>query len=190
MGYYKRFSGLSQRAYKKEFGGNQPVEIEFAGVDELMEILQKLPLKFAKKPLVATLKKGTNEFNKALRKNTPSNLSELKKIIKTRAGKGNQISVKAGFFHGLATVTTRSGQEWDPYYLLYWSNYGTLKNRHSGHSFDRGRKAISSNWNGGIRPKLFVESSWAQSQTRAQDKINSEFQSITERYLNKHKVSA
>lgn len=184
MGYWKQFSGSAggRRAAK-----NSPIVAEIRGDEELQEIFEKMPARYAKKPVTATFRKGANEYNRALKANIPSSMSSLKKLVKVKVAKRG-ITVIAGAFANVGTVTTRRGKEFDAFFLLYWSNYGTLQNRHAAHRFDRPRKRISAAWKGGIRPQLFAERAWETSKDRAMDTINNEIESETLKFLNKYKV--
>jgi len=175
--------------YKKYASKAAPVTIEFSGVEELQQIFEKLPEKYAKKPVTATFRKGGNIYNKTLRQNLPPRMSQLKKLIKSKAGKGKSASLISGAWANMGTVTKSNGKEFDAFYILYWSNYGTLSNRQPGHKFDRARRAVSSSWGGGVRPQLFAEKAWEQSKDQVETVINDELENETLKFLNKYKVT-
>lgn len=155
-------------------------EIEFDGTESLDEIFEKLPAKYAKKPVVSTFRKGARIFTRTLRRNTPRDTGETRKGIGVKAGRGSRnLSISVGF---------RGGKYISAYMKAYWQNYGTLNNRASSHSFQRGRRAISSNWKGGIKPKFFVEKSWEGTQQQVQQTIESELENETVKFLKKKAV--
>jgi len=153
-------------------------EVEFDGTENIDQILQKLPAKYAKKPVISTFRKGARIFTKTLRRNTPRDSGETKKAIGVKAGKGkNNASIKVGF---------RGGKYLPAYMKAYWHNYGTLENRDPSHKFQKGRRSVSSHWSGGIQPKHFVEESWESTQDKVQDKIEQELENETVKFLQKH----
>jgi hypothetical protein len=153
-------------------------EIEFDGTESLDRIFEKLPAKYAKKPVIATFRKGARVFIRTLRSNTPSASGETKKGIGVKAGKGrNNISISVGF---------RGGKYMPAYQKAFWQNYGTLANRDASHSFQRGRRSVSSKWKGGIQPKRFVERSWQNTQDKVRQIIESELENETVKFLQKH----
>lgn len=184
MGYWKQFSGTRGGKAASKRG---PIYAEISGDDELQQIFEKMPARYAKKPVTATFRKGANEYNRALKANMPGSMSAMKKLVKVKVSKRG-ISVIAGAFANVGTYTKSNGQQFDAFYLLYWSNYGTLANRHPAHKFDRPRKRISANWQGGIKPQLFAERAWEQSKDRAMDVINDEIEAETMKFLNKYEV--
>jgi len=155
-------------------------ELEFTGAESLEDIFEKLPAKYAKKPMVSTFRKGARIFTRTLRKNTPKDTGETRKGIGVKAGRGSRnLSISVGF---------RGGKHMSAYMKAYWQNYGTLNNRAASHSFQRGRRTVSSNWKGGIRPKFFVERSWESTQDQVQQTIENELEAETVKFLQKHAV--
>ena len=154
-------------------------EFDIKGTDSIEKILQGLPQKYAKRPMVATFRKGARIFTKELRQNTPKATGETRKAIKVKAQRG--IGITAGF----------SGQSsyLPGYFKALWANYGTLENRDSSHTFSRARKAKTSSWSGGIKAQKFVERSWDNTKKQVQDTINKELKTETLKFLNKYKVN-
>jgi HK97 gp10 family phage protein len=158
------------------------VELEFSGIDNLNEIFEKLPGKYAKKPVVATLRKAANIFIRKLRANSPKKTGETKKAIRVKSGRG--ISISAGFF----ASGNRNPKEVTPFFKAYWKNYGTLSNRSLAHKFVKQRKPATKNWKGGIRATGFVEESWEQTKDQVQQVIETDLKTETEKFLNKYAV--
>ena len=157
---------------------SEPITVEFTGVENLDQIFEKLPQKYAKKPVIAAMKKGASIFTKDLRLNTPKKSGVTRRAIGVKAGKGTTITV--GF---------RTGGSYMPaWFKAYWSNYGTLENRDSSHSFVKGRLPKSRSWNGGIRPLRFVEASWNRTQGRVEKTIMDNLKSETDKLLDKYTV--
>lgn len=155
-------------------------ELKFDGTESLEQIFEQLPDKYAKKPMVSTFRKGARVFTRTLRRNTPKETGETRKAIGVKVGKGSRnLSIAVGF---------RGGKYYSNYMKAYWQNYGTLANRAGSHSFQRGRRTISSNWKGGIRPKFFVERSWENTQDQVQQVIENELETQTVKFLQKHAV--
>jgi len=166
-----------------------PVTFEIKHQDKLDDIFEKLPAQYAKKPVIATFRKGANEVKKAMRSELPGYLKVTKKIISAKAGKSkNYPSLSVGFFGRKAIYVNSKGQQWDPFMLVYWHNYGTLANRQPGHPFKKARKAKSSNMQGGIRPRLFVEKAIQASHQKALQVVENEFEDQLMKFLKKHAV--
>lgn len=156
-------------------------ELEFKGVTSLEQIFEKLPDKYAKKPIVSTFRKGAREFTKELRKNTPKASGETRKGIGVKAGRGSRnLSISAGF---------RTGKYMPAWNKAYWLNYGTMANRDPSHSFKRARRTISADWSGGIKPHKFVEKSWTSTADKVQSIIENELENETVKFLKKHAVT-
>ena len=155
------------------------VEYHIDGTQSIETILQGLPLKYAKKPVVATFRKAARPFTKVLRSNTPTQTGETRKSIKVIAQRG--IGVAVGF--------SGKSQYMPGYFKAYWSNYGTLDNRNTAHSFVKPRKGKSASWSGGVRATGFVEDSWEQTKNTVETTIVKELQNETLKFLNKYKVN-
>ncbi len=155
------------------------IEIEFDGTENLDQIFEKLPDKYAKKPVVSTFRKGARIFTRVLRKNTPKATGQTRKAIGVKVGKGTKnYSIYVGF--------RGKGKYMPAYFKAYWQNYGTLANRDSSHSFQRRRKTKTASWRGGIKPKRFVESSWESTKDKVQETIENELENETVKFLNKY----
>lgn len=155
-------------------------EYEFTGTESLDEIFQKLPQKYAKKPMISTFRKGARIFTRVLRRNTPEKSKETRKAIGVKAGKSKKYpNIQVGF---------RQGKFLPGFQKAYWHNYGTLANRDPTHNFQSRRGSKSANWSGGIRPKGFVEQSWNSTADKVQQKIDQELENETRKFLEKHAV--
>ena len=141
------------------------------GTENLKEIFRQFPEGGYRAPLNAAFRKAADPVKRAMISNLPSNLKALKRIVKaktSRASKGEP-SLAVGFFNRQNLVFRNSrGINWDPYTIAYWHNYGTMARRYSGHSFITPRKSKTSRREGGVRPLLFAEKGWEQSQSQAQ----------------------
>ncbi len=163
---------------KKTYGYNNPVEVEFKGLENVNEIFEKLPSKYAKKPILATLRKGARIFVRDLRSVTPRKTGNTRKAIGIKNGKG--ISISVGF--------RTTGSYFPAWSKAYWMNYGTLSNRDGSHHFIKARKPGTQSWRGGIRPLVFVESSWNRTQSQVDKTIMAELQNETVKFLDKYAV--
>mgnify|MGYP001313732041 CR=1 FL=1 len=168
-------------------GGNRnPVTIEFSGVENLQEIFNKLPEQYAKKPVQAAFKKAAKPFIAAVKSNLPSRLSSLQKIINTVNNRGAGIT--AGVLSKKAMVTLKDKREYDAFFPVYWSNYGTYANRDSSHKFVQKRKAKTANRKGGIVPLRFVEKSWDQTKVQVEETVQKELITQTDKFLQKYAI--
>lgn len=165
----------------------QPVTIEFTGVENLQEIFNKLPEKYAKKPVQAAMRKAAKPFITATKSNLPSRLSSLKKIISIVNNKGAGIT--AGVLSKKGMVTLKDKKNYDAFFPVYWSNYGTYANRDSSHKFVQKRKAKTANRRGGIVPLRFVEKSWDATKAQAEEIAQKELVTQTEKYLQKYAIN-
>jgi len=163
------------------------VTIEFTGVENLQEIFNKLPSQYSKKPIQAAFRKGAAPFIKTLKSNMPKALKKVSKAIAIKNGKGATIS--AGIQSKIIGIQLNDKNTYDAYFPLYWSNYGTLARRDTMHQFKNKIKAQSAKRRGGVRPILFVERSWEQTATLAEQIIQKELVTQTEKFLQKYAIS-
>lgn len=140
----------------------------FTGMENLLGMFRKFPEGAYRKPVIAAFRKAAVPVKNAMGASLTSNLKPLKKILKVNAGKGKSLTLSVGFFGRQGVYTNRRGQQWDPYELVYWHNYGTLANRSGEHSFLNARRKPSANWTGGIKAGLFVEKAIDQSMPQAE----------------------
>jgi len=178
MGYNKNFA---------KHGRSNPVTIEFSGVENLQEIFNKLPEKYAKKPVQAAFRKAAKPFITAVKSSLPSRLSSLKKIISIVNNKGAGIT--AGVLSKKGSVTLKDGRDYDAFFPVYWSNYGTYANRDPSHDFVQKRKAKTASRRGGIVPLRFVEKSWDQTKVQAEEIALKEMVTQTEKFLQKYAIN-
>lgn len=154
-------------------------EYHIQGTENVEQILKGLPMKYAKKPMVATFRRAARVFTKELRQSTPKATGETRKSIKVKALRG--IGITAGF--------SGKSQYMPGYFKAYWKNYGTLSKRDAGHTFAKPRKSKSAHWGGGIESTGFVETSWSRTKKQVQTTIETELKNETVKFLNKHKVN-
>jgi hypothetical protein len=164
----------------------QPVTIEFTGTENLQEIFNKLPEQYAKKPVQAAFRKAAKPFVAAVRSNLPSRLSSLQKIINVVNNKSAGIT--AGVLSKKAMVTLKDKREYDAFFPVYWSNYGTYARRDPGHKFAQKRKAKTANRKGGIVPLRFVEKSWDQTKAQVEEIAQRELITQTDKFLQKYAI--
>lgn len=148
------------------------ISVDFSELDELNPFFKDQE-KIMNNTVLAAFVKGGNVMKKALRDNTPSSMKKFNTTLAVKRYKptGGILSVAVGYFGRKLKYVTKSGKEWDAFFLLYWKNYGTLKNRDSSHDFQykvrstpskvtKGRRAgriirPSSSKSGGIIPARF-----------------------------------
>lgn len=156
-------------------------EITFKGDESLEKILEKLPLKVSRKPVIKALKKGANPVKRAIKQSAPVDSGEMKKAVGVKAGKSKEYpNIKVGFKTG--------GGNMPHWSKAYWQNYGTLENRAPGHEFKESRKQKTRHWKGGIEPKFFVENAWESTQDNAQKLIEDNFETEIVKFLKKNAV--
>lgn len=156
------------------------------GTENLRKIFQELPENGYRKPIIAAFRKAAKPVASAMANGLPSNLKGLKKIIKIKPGKGKSMTLSVGFTGGINTYRNSRGQQWDPYQLAYWFNYGTLANRLSSHQFKSPRKKGSASRSGGIMPGQFVEAAWEQSKGEAQKIFETEVDKEITKFFEKN----
>lgn len=162
------------------------VIVEFTGVENLQEIFNKLPENYAKKPVQAAFRKAAKPFITATKQNLPGRLSSLTKIIGIINNKGAGIT--AGVLSKKAMVTLKDKRDYDAFFPLYWSNYGTYSRRDPQHKFLNKRKAKTAGRRGGIVPLRFVERSWDQTKAQAEEIAQKELVIQTEKFLKKYAI--
>jgi len=172
------------RSYRRS--QRNPVTIEISGEENLQEIFNKLPEKYAKKPVQAAFRKAAKPFIAAVKSSFPSRLSSLKKIIGIVNNKGAGIT--AGVLSKKGMVTLKDGRDYDAFFPVYWSNYGTYAMRDPSHKFVQKRKAKTANRPGGIVPLRFIERSWEETKDQAEEISLKELVTQTEKFLQKYAI--
>ena len=137
------------------------------GTENLRRIFQDFPEGGYRKPIRAAFRKAARPVASAMSSNLPSSLKGMKKIIKTKQGKGKSLTCSVGFSGVEGMYRNSKGQLWNPYMLVYWFNYGTLSNRLASHQFKSPRRRKTASWKGGLMPGQFVEQAWEQSKNEA-----------------------
>jgi hypothetical protein len=142
--------------------------VTFEGMENLQRIFRDFPEKGYRKPVIAAFRKAAEPVKRAMISNLPGNLKPLRKAVKIKPGKGRSLTLAVGIYARQGVYRNRKGQDWDPYQLAYWHNYGTLANRDPEHQFKTGRRKKTAGYRGGIRPMRFVERAWEESKGQAQ----------------------
>lgn len=155
------------------------------GTENLRQIFRQFPEGGYRKPVVAGFRKAAKPVADAFANSLPGDLKKLKKIIKIRPGKGKSITLSVGFTGGISTYRNSRGQDWDPWQLVYWFNYGTLANRLASHQFKTPRRKASATRSGGIKPGQFVEVAWENSKGEAQRVFETEVDKEITKFLEK-----
>jgi len=156
------------------------------GTSNLKSIFSELPEKGYRQPVITAFRKAAKPVATAMANSLPSSLKALKKIIKTKPGKGKSLTLSVGFTGGISKFTNRRGQQWDPWQLVYWFNYGTLANRLSSHSFKTPRRKKTASYAGGIEAGTFVEKAIEQSMPSAQKVFETEFEKEITKFFEKN----
>lgn len=142
------------------------------GTENLKRIFAEFPEGGYRKPMNKAFRAAAGPVQKAMIRNLPEYLSPLRRVIKvktSRPSKGEP-SAAVGVFNDMKFVN-RKGIAWSPWVMAYWHNYGTLSWRTSLsrlHTFKTARKSKTAHWDGGIRPKFFIERGWEESKDQAQ----------------------
>ncbi len=141
------------------------------GAENLQRIFREFPEKGYRKPVIAAFRKAAEPVKKAMISRLPGNLKALRRAIKIKPGKGKSMTLAVGIFARQGVFRNSRGQDWDPYQIAYWHNYGTLARRDSDHSFVTPRRKKTASYQGGIRPLRFVEAAWEESKGPAQQQF-------------------
>lgn len=155
-------------------------------MESLDEIFEKLPVKWGKKPILAVMRKGANVVRKQMKQNFPGEIAPLNKVVLVKANRG--ISLSVGVFAKIGKVMLKDGRDYDPYFPIYWFNYGTYAERDGGHKFKFPRKSKTSHRSGGIRAGRFMEKSWEETRSQVVAKMENELKDETMKFLRKYAV--
>jgi len=158
-------------------------DFELIGAENLKQIFRQFPDRGYIKPVKAAFRSAAAPVKKAIVANLPGNLKSLKRAVKIKAGKGKSLTLSVGIFAGTGVFRNSRGQDWDPYIIAYWHNYGTLSNRDREHSFKTQRRSVSINRQGGIRPQRFIERAWDQSKNKARQEFEKKAQDEVEKFF-------
>ena len=146
----------------------QTNKVTFTGTENLKKIFREFPEGGYRKPIMAAFRKAAIPVQKAMKSNLPANLKGAAKTIRAVPYKGKDPGLGVGVFSKGSLYQNRRGQNWNPWMLIYWHNYGTLANRDSQHSFSNPRRSPSSGWRGGIKAGRFIDKAWESSKGQAQ----------------------
>lgn len=158
----------------------KPVEIEFIGTESIQEILNKLPMQYSRKPVLAAFRKGARPFIQEIKNRSPRRSGEMIKGVGISNVKDrNDIAIRVGF---------RGGKYITNWFKAYWQSYGTYSRRSQVHQFVRPRKSRTAKWGGGIRPKYFVDLAWQTTREQVADIVTKEMEAQTVIFLQKHAI--
>lgn len=143
-------------------------QFSLTGDKELLKIFKEFPENGYRKPIMSSFRKAAVPVRKAMIAGLPASIKPMKKAIKAVPYKSKEPELGVGAFKKGMMYQNSRGQNWNPYMLIYWFNYGTLANRSSSHSFLTARRKASSSWKGGIKAGLFMEKAWESSKAEAQ----------------------
>lgn len=134
------------------------VSVDFSELKELNPFFDNQE-KIMNTTVLNSFMKGAALAKKEFKKSTPSRLSKFNETIavKKQKPKNGILEVVVGYFGRKLFYVNARGVKWDAFFLLYWSNYGTMAKRASDHSFQYGRRKISSAMKGGIQPVKFFD---------------------------------
>jgi hypothetical protein len=150
------------------------VSFTLTGTENLKKIFAEFPENGYRKPINAAFVKAAVPVKNAMISNLPPNLSAIKRAIKaksSRASKGEPSLAVGVFSSGGKVFRNSRGIDWNPWTIALWHNYGTLSNRTALarlHVYATPRKKKTADWDGGIKPKFFIERGWDSSKTEAQ----------------------
>lgn len=164
MGLWKKMREMGVRPPRPNAGGGSGIQINVKteGVEDLIEVLEKLPPKVAMRPLKQTLKRAAKPLEQEAKNTLPVKLSDLKQAITTKVMRSIP-AVKTGVYtKRVVVMLPHKGKEieWDAYYLLYWHNYGTLYRRDPNHYFQKPVNIRKEHLSGGINPKKFIQKAY------------------------------
>lgn len=146
----------------------QKNRVTFTGTENLRRIFREFPEGGYRKPVMAAFRKAAVPVQKAMKNNLPAKLKGAARSIRIVPYKGKDPELGVGVFRKGMMYQNRRGQNWNPWMLIYWHNYGTLANRDSQHSFSNPRRNPSAGWKGGIKPGRFIDKAWESSKGQAQ----------------------
>lgn len=159
MGYWKRFYGTGQRPPRGANSGGDSftvtIDPESINIEQACADIAK---QYGKKPVQKVMREGVKPFLKEVRTSLPAGLKPAAKTVGTSNFKKIP-AITAGIQLKKAFVILRDGRTYDAYYPLYWANFGTLEMRDPDHRFTRNRRGKSKTWQGGIRPRRFLQNS-------------------------------
>jgi hypothetical protein len=147
------------------------MKIVLQGSENLKRMLDEFPDGGFKKPVTNAFRKAAEPVRKAMISSLPSNLSQMKRIVKAKPGKkGKNPSMAVGFFFNEGLFRNKKGKHFDAYTILFWHNYGTLDWRANRFYNFRTpvRRKTKAGTMAGIRPGLFAEKGWDKSKGTAQ----------------------
>jgi|WetSurSiteA1Bulk_404760.scaffolds.fasta_scaffold11376_1 hypothetical protein len=142
------------------------------GDENLKRMFSEFPEFAYRKSVKAGFRKAAEPFKRAVISNIPPNIKPIRKAVKVKPGKGKSLTLAVGIFSGAGVYRNSRGQNWDPFQIAYWHNYGTMANRDQFHRFTTPRRKKTSGRMGGIKPLRFVEKAWDQSQGQIEKIFN------------------
>lgn len=154
----------------------QPIDIEFDGTENLTQIFEKLPVQYARKPVISAFRKAGRPLVNEIRRLAPGS---FKKLIGVDAGR----RVAAAY---VGYKKQRGGEGHFQRTKAYWREYGTLQNRMQGYPFAKGVRGERKSWRGGIKPRNTVSQAWSNKANEVQTILDKELETKTLQFLNKH----
>ncbi len=152
------------------------------GIDELDDFLRNHPKELDKSTL-QSLTKGSALIKKEIVSQMPTSIKILKPVVASKVlSNSSNPSLLVGIFGRKMFYSNKRGLKWDAFYLAYWINYGTIKNRDSSHVFTKG---VKSKKQGGIRPNRFFERAIDNSFEAALSKSEEDLNNIIDKLAQK-----
>ncbi len=138
------------------------IKVTSQGVDDLVQVFEKLPAKVALRPLRATLRKAAEPLKLEVQKNLPAKFRELEQAVTTKNMR-SFAGVKTGIYTKRVVVELNGPKgtrvQFDAYYPLYWHNYGTLERRDPTHKFTKPVRHMVHRFPG-IHAQRFIQKSY------------------------------
>jgi hypothetical protein len=125
--------------------------INITGLNDALTLLEEYPNKI-NTAVKSAMRKSVAPVIRDIKGRIPK--SSWKKSVKYKFVKAKYPDMIFGIFNSEGLPKKGSIPVW---FKLYWSNYGTLTRRYSGHSFSSQIKNISRSKKGGISSRLFFD---------------------------------
>lgn len=162
------------------------VTIDIIGADKLASMFRGLSVRFRKKVVVSTLRKGAQKIKSAIAKKVPARIKGINRALMIRAGgSAYNPNVKVGYFAKERYFNKAAKKKQDAAFVAYWFNYGTMANRSNNRRFKTPRRKKSAHKKGGIRPMYFFENGVREGMPKAEETIIKEFDGIFKKEFEK-----
>ena len=156
------------------------------GMANLQKIIKDMPEHGMRKPVRTAFRKSGEVVKRAMANSLPSNMKQIRKVIKIKEDKVKSAGLTVGFYANTGIFRNSRGKQTDPYFVLYWQNYGTLANRNTDTGLQRfktPRRKKTASWKGGIKPGLYVEKAWEGSKGEAQQVFEKTYEQEITKFL-------